>query len=125
MHHAMRAIFGPPRLDRVIGKPCAGTSELFRAVNGIWLFLAAEERFTKGEFVIVPDILANATKKNVRAWNSKANQYKIKVIKPDTAAMMAELGSSNRKPWHSLDGTKVDFRQNRTCACMSTTRSGF
>ena len=46
---AMAAIFGPPELDKVIGKPQKGKSELFRAANGIWWCAGAESRFERGQ----------------------------------------------------------------------------
>lgn len=110
-HQSMITIFGPAELDRVIDKPKSGKSELFRAVNGIWWSVGAEDRFTRGMFVIVPDLREDATTAEIHAWQkSDPKEYKIKVIRPEAKEMKEPTRPDGDKLWNSINNQRLDFK---------------
>ena len=111
----MTAIFGPAELDRVIGKPESGKSELFRAVNGIYWSKKAELRFSEGMFVIVPDLDDNAPIDEAKAWQTMAiKEYKIKVLKPDCREMKNQIDANGdpTRTWASRDGQRIKWKSD-------------
>ncbi|KAL9103808.1 MAG: hypothetical protein Q9163_001185 [Psora crenata] len=107
----MTAIFGEAELDKWIGKPEKGKSELFRACNGILWSKEAELRFSLGQFVIVPDLEEDATADQAQAWqNSTVKGYRIRVLRPNAKEMAEPMNLYNPTLWKDLDKRRVDFK---------------
>ncbi len=106
----MTSIFGLAQLDKVIGEPETGQSELFRAVNGILWCEEAEERWSKGFFTIVPSVSDEPSKQEIRAWQeSNPKEYKIRILDHKAKLMQMKLLETDRT-WQDLDGEAVKFK---------------
>lgn len=100
----MTDIFGAEENER---------NELFSANNGILIHSAAEERFDKGYFVIVPST-NDESAEEIEAWHkSTAKRYKIRVLDRDAKMMKMFLPPSAMKDksmvWVDLDGQELQF----------------
>ena len=106
---AMDAIFGTQEQTEWISptESVPRKSELFRAVNGILWSEAAETRFGKGLFVLVPDVKSDAME-DLKEWqNSSPKEYKIHIVRPNHPTMQAWISMNNQEPWTSLEGRRV------------------
>lgn len=104
-HHGqdtMEAIFGPSE-----------TPELFSPLNGILMSSAAESRFDKGYFVIVPRTSPNPSRAEVQDWhNWEPKEYQIRVLEPDVKEMNLFISTYSNKKWKELDGQPVTFKSS-------------
>ena len=112
----MDAIFGPQELymwgdqaTAAISQPEA-KGELFRACNGIYWSHHAADRFRKGYFVLVPDLDADCTRAQARAWQESAvKEYRIRVIRPDAPDMQQSISPRNLGLWCEIDDQRVEW----------------
>lgn len=101
---------GEDTMDAIYGPEPAG-SELFSSLNGLILSTTAEQRFDKGQFVIVPALSDNATADQVEDWqNSTTKDYKIRVVDAEAANMRMFISPESPKRWVDLDNETVEFR---------------
>ena len=111
---AMTAIFGETKMLKDKSDPTKGTSELYRAVNGILWSQAAETRFSLGYFVVVPDLDDNATPAEVQAWQEMpVKEYRIRVLRPNAQKMKEPIVPGEPKTWRDLDGKRLDFGEKK------------
>ncbi|KAL8672435.1 MAG: hypothetical protein Q9168_003098 [Polycauliona sp. 1 TL-2023] len=114
---AMTAIFGVAELDKYFPphsqaqEQSESKSELFRAVNGILWSNAAEQRFSAGLFVLVPDLEPNATPAEAEAeWEkSSRKEYRIRVLDAGHVSMQQRVELGREELWCDLDGRRVLF----------------
>lgn len=114
--HAMKAahIFpyshGQDLMTDIFGAEENEKNELFSANNGMLIHGAAEERFDKGHFVIVPST-NDESAEEIEAWHkSTAKKYKIRVIDRDAKMMKKFLPlPMEDKKWVDLDGRELQF----------------
>lgn len=107
---AMDAIFGPQEQTEWISptESAPRKSELFRAVNGIIWSEAAEIRFGKGLFVLIPDVKSDAIDVDLKEWqNSSLKEYKIHIVRPNHPSMKTWISLNNKKAWTTLEGRRV------------------
>ncbi|KAL8971221.1 MAG: hypothetical protein Q9197_003394 [Variospora fuerteventurae] len=103
--HGMRAIFGDDLND------AQGNTELFKAENGIYWSRLAEERFSAGLFVMVPDVPEDPTVSQIKKWEQDSpKEYKIMVLDPEHKLMRMKLSAYTTKTWADKHGQKVQFR---------------
>ena len=112
-YEVMASIFGQPVLDIDPKRPEKGKGELFRAVNGILWSYAAEERFEKGQFIVVPDMSDMASEAEIQAWHaSKPREFRIRVVRPGAEEMQMIVKPGSSKQWKDLDNTRLRFRSD-------------
>ena len=110
--HIFPSKCGEATMEAIFGRPKDGQSELFRAENGITWSTEAEDRFERGHFVIVPDIVDKPTQQEVDTWEaSDPREYKIKVLNPGNNAMQCLILDSG-KIWADLDNERLKFKTN-------------
>ncbi|KAL8650062.1 MAG: hypothetical protein Q9210_004044 [Variospora velana] len=103
--HGMRAIFGDDPND------AKGNTELFKAENGIYWSREAEDRFSAGLFVMVPDVPEDPTVSQIKNWEQDSpKEYKIMVLDREHKLMRMRLGAYTTETWADKHGQKVQFR---------------
>ena len=108
--HLFPSKCGEAIMQAIFGRPEDGRSELFQAVNGILWSTPVEERFEKGHFVIVPDIVDQPTQQDVNTWEaSDPREYKIRVLNPDSEKMQCPIEETG-KIWADLDNERLKFK---------------
>ena len=104
---AMDAIFGNSRDEQ-------GVSEMNKPENGIIWATEAEQRFSKGYFVVVPDVPNDASSEEIQKWEGlKVKTYKVRVLPTKDKMMDTKIvsyaGERDIK-WRELDDQKLVFR---------------
>ncbi|KAL9011274.1 MAG: hypothetical protein Q9173_003865 [Seirophora scorigena] len=104
--HGMRAIFGDDNTD------AKGNTELFKADNGIYWSQIAEQRFSAGLFVIVPNVPEDpTTTSQMENWEqSSPRDYKILVLDPHHKLMTQKLNPYTSETWADKHNQRVQFR---------------
>ncbi|KAI4166814.1 MAG: hypothetical protein LQ348_007758, partial [Seirophora lacunosa] len=106
--HGMRAIFGDDTTDTK-----GNTEELFQAKNGIYWSQEAEQRFSAGLFVIVPDVPENPTNSQMKSWEqSSPRDYKVLVLDPYHKLMTQRLSPRSSETWADKHNQRVQFRSD-------------
>ena len=98
----MTAIFGPTE-----------EAELWSARNGLLTSTAAEVKFGKGLYVIVPDVSEETPPAEISLWNSsEPKDYKIRIIDKTHPEIDEVIDKEKGHTWRDLDGRKVKFRNH-------------
>lgn len=98
-------------MEAIFGK--TDIPELFAPQNSIFMSKAAEVRFDKGYFVIVPRISDDASSKEIGTWHSsEPKEYQIRIIEHDVKEMSYFTDATSQQRWRELNGHPVTFRSN-------------
>lgn len=104
---------GQKAMDELFGRPDNGKEEPLEPVNGFMMSIDAEKRIANGMLVIVPNLPAEASQLELKAWSSaEFKDYKVRVLDFQNRIMKAYMppNPAETRPWTALDGQKVQFR---------------